>query len=332
MSILLTGGAGYIGSHTAYALLAAGEEVVVIDDLSTGRRKSIPAGVQFGMMDAGDTARMIEIIREHDVEAIMHFAGSIQVEESMRDPLKYYHNNVETSRGLLQAAVAGGVKHFIFSSTAAVYGNPQSVPVSEGDPTVPVSPYGKTKLVVEGMLEDVAAASGSTMNYAALRYFNVAGADPEGRVGHTIEHQPSHLIKTALAVAMGRKPALTINGTDYPTPDGTCIRDYIHVSDLAEAHVAVLNSLRLGGKNQIYNVGYGKGYSVKEVVESTRRVTKKPLPVVYGPRRAGDVAEVIADARRIWVETGWSPRYNNLDQMIGDQYRFEQSQQAAPVA
>lgn len=323
MAILVTGGAGYIGSHVALALLERGETVIVVDDLSTGKAERVPKGAELVRQNAGDTWMMTELIKRHQVEAIMHFAAYIRVEESVAQPLRYYANNVGNTRGLLEAAV-GRVKYFVFSSSAAVYGNPVVTPVAEDAPLAPLNPYGHSKRMAEQVIED--ACRNTQTRHASLRYFNVAGADPTGKAGYSLEDQPSHLIRTALAVATGRKEKLVVFGTDYPTPDGTCIRDYIHVSDLAQAHVDVLQCLRAGYESAVYNVGYGHGYSVREVVDSVRRVTGREFPVEYGPRRAGDSTAIVADPSRLRRGTGWTFRHNRLDDMIAHQYEWERSQ------
>src|SRR6266702_3663900 len=268
MSVLVTGGAGYIGSHTVRALVEAGESVVVIDDLSTGFSAFVPAGVPLLIGDAADENLVEGAITAHGVESIIHFAGSVVVPDSMRDPLAYYRNNTMTTRSLLNAAVKCGVNRFIFSSTAAVYGNPDQVPMPEHAPTRPLSPYGSSKLMTELMLHDVAAAHG--MSYVALRYFNVAGADPQGRVGLATVGA-THLLKIAVEAATGQRAKIDVYGTDYPTPDGSCIRDFIHVTDLAQAHRAALSYLRGGGPSVTLNCGYGRGYSVMETIEAVRR-------------------------------------------------------------
>jgi UDP-glucose 4-epimerase len=310
MTILVTGGAGYIGSHMVHELADAGESVVVLDDLSTGFRSALPATVPLFVGDAGDFALVSSIIGEHRVEAIIHFAGSIVVPDSLRDPLGYYRNNTMNSRTLLEAAVKGGVRHFIFSSTAAVYGNPDILPVSEDAPTKPLSPYGTSKLMTEIMLHDVAAAH--DLKYAILRYFNVAGADPKLRTGQSTR-AATHLIKVAVETALGMRPRLDVYGTDYPTPDGTCIRDYIHVSDLARAHSAALAHLRQDGASITCNCGYGRGYSVLEVIEAVKRAAGRNFAVHRTERRPGDPASLVADVRRIHAVLKWSPRYDDLD-------------------
>lgn len=313
MSVLVTGGAGYIGSHMAHALADAGEPVVVLDNLSTGFAWALPGSAILVRGDMGDEDLVGRTIREHGIEAIVHFAAKIVVPESVADPLGYYLNNTVKSRALLAAAVAGGVKHVIFSSTAAVYGEPKTMPVAENVPLDPVSPYGRSKLMTEWMLQDVSRAH--PLTYVALRYFNVAGADPKGRTGQSTANA-THLIKVACQAALGTRPGLEVFGTDYPTPDGSCLRDYIHVTDLAEAHLAALRHLRAGGASGVYNCGYGQGYSVLEVIEVVKRVSGVDFPVKLSPRRPGDPAAIVAKADRIRAELGWKPRLDDLETIV----------------
>src|SRR6202048_1087080 len=313
MTVLVTGGAGYIGSHMVQALAEAGESVVVIDNLSTGFSQFLPQGVPLFIGDAEDENLVEGVIAAHDVESIIHFAGSVVVPESMRDPLGYYRNNTMTTRSLLNVAVKCDVKRFIFSSTAAVYGNPDQVPVPESAPTRPLAPYGSSKLMTEIMLHDVASAHG--MNYIVPRYFNVAGADPLARIGLATVGA-THLLKIAVEAATGQRAKIDVFGTDYPTPDGSCIRDFIHVSDLAQAHRAALSYLRGGGTSMTLNCGYGRGYSVIETLEGGRRVSGRNFAVQYAPRRPGDIMTMIADTGRIRSTLGWTPQYNDL-QTIG---------------
>jgi len=320
MTILVTGGAGYIGSHMVHELADAGERVVVLDDLSTGFRSSLPMTVPLFVGDAGDQNLVSSIIREHDVTAIIHFAGSIVVPDSLRDPLGYYRNNTMNTRSLLEAAVNGGVRQFIFSSTAAVYGNPATLPIAENAPTKPLSPYGTSKLMSEIMLHDVAAAH--DFQYVILRYFNVAGADPKQRTGQSTQ-AATHLIKVAVEAALDLRPLLQVYGTDYPTPDGTCIRDYIHVSDLARAHAAALAHLRGGGASMTFNCGYGRGYSVLEVVQAVKRVSGRDFAVRMAGRRPGDPASLVADVRRIRDVLDWSPQFSDLDVIAGHALAWE---------
>jgi UDP-glucose 4-epimerase len=308
--VLVTGGAGYIGSHMVLALAEAGESVVVIDNLTTGFSALLPEGVPLFIGDAADENLVEGVITAHGVESIIHFAGSVVVPDSMRDPLAYYRNNTMTTRSLLTAAVKCGVDRFIFSSTAAVYGNPDQVPVPESAPTRPLSPYGSSKLMTEIMLHDTAAAHG--MNYVVLRYFNVAGADPKGRIG-LATLGATHLLKIAVEAATEQRAKIDVFGTDYPTPDGSCIRDFIHVSDLAQAHRAALSYLRGGGASVTLNCGYGRGYSVLETIEAVRRVSGRNFAVQYAPRRPGDIMTMIADTGRIRATLDWTPQFDDLE-------------------
>ena len=320
MTVLVTGGAGYIGSHTVHALVDAGERVVVLDNLSTGFATALPKQMLPIVGDVGDQALVASLIEDHGVEAIIHFAGSTIVPESMTDPLSYYGNNTANSRSLIEAAVKGGVRHFIFSSTAAVYGNPARMPISEDDPTVPASPYGWSKLMTEIMLRDASAAYG--IGHVALRYFNVAGADPQMRTGLSTPGA-THLIKVAVEAALGRRPQIDVYGTDYPTPDGTCIRDFIHVSDLSRAHLAALTYLRDGGANATLNCGYGRGYSVREVLDAVRRAVGHSFTVNFGERRAGDIVVSVAAANRIRELLSWTPELDDLDAIVGHALAWE---------
>ena len=320
MIILVTGGAGYIGSHTVYALLERGDKVVVLDDLSTGIRSQVGEGAAFVQGDIANTALVSSLIAQHAVEAVIHFAGSIVVPESVRDPLGYYENNVVKSRVLLEACVQSGVRQFIFSSTATVYAEDAPQPLAEGAPKSPISPYARSKLMTAWMLEDVSRAH--DLRHMALRYFNVAGADPKGRTGQSTP-KATHLIKRASQVALGQVPHLDIFGTDYPTPDGTGVRDYIHVSDLAEAHLLALDALSGGAASTSYNVGYGRGLSVREVIAGVERVTGKKLPVKESPRRPGDPPTLISDPSRIKRELGWKPSHEELDGIIRSALSWE---------
>jgi len=320
MTVLVTGGAGYIGSHMVHALADAGEPVVVVDDLSTGFRSALPATVPLFVGDVGDQHLVASIIGEHKVNAIIHFAGSIVVPDSLRDPLGYYRNNTVNTRALIECAVSGGVKHFIFSSTAAVYGNPAVLPVREDAATRPMSPYGTSKLMSEIMLHDVAAAH--DFRYVILRYFNVAGADPKGRTGQSTP-AATHLIKVGVETALGLRSKLDVYGTDYPTPDGTCIRDYIHVSDLARAHSVALAHLRRGGPAMTFNCGYGHGYSVLDVIGAIERVIGRKLPVQMVGRRPGDPVNLVADVGRIHSTLEWKPQLNNLDTIVSHALAWE---------
>jgi UDP-glucose 4-epimerase len=321
MTVLVSGGAGYIGSHMVHALADAGESVVVLDNLSTGFRSALPVSVPLFIGDVGDMDLAGSIIRDHNISAIIHFAGSIVVPDSVRDPLGYYRNNTGNTRALVEAAVKGGVKQFIFSSTAAVYGNPAVLPVREDAPTRPMSPYGTSKLMSEIMLHDTAAAY--DFRYVILRYFNVAGADPKQRTGQSTP-AATHLIKVAGETALGMRPKLDVFGTDYPTPDGTCVRDYIHVSDLARAHSAALAYLRKGGSQMTFNCGYGHGYSVLEVIAAVERVIGRKLPVQMVDRRPGDPISLVADTSRIRSTLDWTPQYNDLDTIVSHAMAWEQ--------
>jgi UDP-glucose 4-epimerase len=320
MTVLVTGGAGYIGGHTVLALLDRGETPVVLDDLSTGTRAAVPPSVPFYVGDVGDAQLISRLVREHSIDAILHFAAKIVVPDSVVDPLGYYMANTLKTHALLQAAVRADVKHFIFSSTAAVYGNPDIVPVSESADPRPLSPYGRSKLMSEQMLADTGASYG--LRYVALRYFNVAGADPACRHGQSTPGA-THLIKVALETALGQRSHMSIYGYDYPTPDGTCVRDYIHVSDLARAHLTALDYLRGDGVSRILNCGYGRGYSVREVIHAVRMVSGAEFEIRHAPRRAGDPASVVANSDQL-VKLGWKPELNDLPTMIEHAYRWEQ--------
>lgn len=313
MAVLVTGGAGFIGSHMVLALLDAGEKVVVLDNLSTGFRWAVPQQATLVVGDVGDQDLVRTVIRKYGIKAIVHFAGSIVVPESVVDPLGYYNNNTANSRALMEAAVATGIKHFIFSSTAAVYGNPTENPVSETAIPAPVSPYGWSKLMTEVMLADTARAH--DFRYVALRYFNVAGADPKGRSGQSTP-RATHLIKVACETALGQRTHMDVFGTDYPTADGTCIRDYIHVTDLISAHVAALDYLRSGGTSEIFNCGYSKGFSVLEVIEAVKRVSGADFDVRLSPPRPGDPARIVAGSKKIRETLGWQPQHDDLDEIV----------------
>jgi UDP-glucose 4-epimerase len=319
--VLVTGGAGYIGSHAVLALKDAGWSVSVIDDLSNGSRRVVPDDVPFFEGNIADRALMDRILREQGIGAIMHFAGSIVVPESVDNPLKYYANNTLASHSLISAAVAAGVKHILFSSTAAVYGAPERVPIVEDGPKLPINPYGASKLMTERMLDDASAAH--PFNYGALRYFNVAGADPQGRTGQ-IGKGSTHLIKIAVEAAVGRRDHVAVFGDDYPTPDGTCIRDYIHVSDLAAAHVAALEWLtRHPDENLVMNCGYGNGLSVLEVLEAVDKANGKPVSRLIEGRRAGDPPMLVAGNARLLETLDWRPAYNDIDRIVGDALAWE---------
>ena len=321
LPVLITGGAGYIGSHAVLAFRDAGWPVVVIDNLTTGFRSAVPADVPFVEGNVDDAALVADTISAHGIRAIVHFAGSIVVPESVTDPLGYYLNNTVRSRALIAAAVAAAVPHFIFSSTAAVYGVPEVIPVREDSPTTPINPYGMSKLMTEAMLRDTAAVH--PMNYAALRYFNVAGADPAGRAGQSTAGA-THLIKIAAEAANGKRGHVSVFGTDYATPDGTGVRDYIHVSDLAEAHVAALEKLIADpATSYIMNAGYGRGFSVNQILDAVDRVTNMTLDRRIEPRRAGDPDTLVADNARIMATVDWTPKRADLDGIVKDALAWE---------
>lgn len=322
MTVLVTGGAGYIGSHMVLALLDAGEKTVVIDNLSTGFRGAVPSPAVLIEGNVGDQDLVRRVIAEHGVRAIIHFAGSIVVPDSVADPLGYYLNNTVNSRALIEAAVQTGVRSFIFSSTAAVYGNPEKIPVKEDAPLRPVSPYGTSKLMTEMMLADTAVAH--DFRYVALRYFNVAGADPAGRAGQSTP-RATHLIKVACETALGKRASMDVYGTDYATPDGTCVRDYIHVTDLVAAHTAALLYLEAGGTSDIFNCGYSSGYSVFEVIDAVKRAAGGPFPVNLSPRRPGDAEAIVADSAKIRERLGWVPKLADLDLIVGHALAWERS-------
>ncbi len=313
MTVLVTGGAGYIGNHTVYALLDRGDDVVVLDDLSTGSRSLVGDKAVFVEGDVADQALVARIIREYGIDAVVHFAGSIVVPESVAQPLAYYANNVVASRSLIETCVREGVNAFIFSSTATVYAADASQPLHEEAPKAPISPYARSKLMTEWMLEDTSRAY--DFRYIVLRYFNVAGADPEGRTGQSAP-RATHLIKRACQVALGRVSHLDIFGTDYPTPDGTGIRDYIHVTDLANAHLLALDALRAGAAATSYNCGYGRGLSVRQIVEGIEAVLGHKLSVKEGPRRPGDSPVLVADPRKLKAALHWQPKHEDLDGIL----------------
>ena len=313
MQILVTGGAGYIGSHVVLALRDSGHSVLVLDNLSAGHRRAVPADTSFVQMDVSDSDAIGNIIEHHRVDSVIHFAGSVVVPHSMRDPLEYYRNNTCASRSLINCCVKKGVRHFVFSSTAAVYGSPAVIPVSEDMPTVPINPYGTSKLMTEWMLRDAAAAHDLT--FVVLRYFNVAGADPSGRTGQSTPFA-THLVKVACEAAVGRREYIEIFGSDYETPDGTCIRDYIHVSDLADAHCRALEHLASGGASIVLNCGYGRGHSVLEVLSSVQRVAATRLNIRPAPRRPGDSPKLVADTAKLRHVLDWRPRLDSLDAIV----------------
>jgi len=321
LPVLVTGGAGYIGSHAVLALKDAGWRVAVIDDLSNGSREVVPDDVPFFQGSIAERVLVDSIIDDLGIGAIMHFAGSIVVPESVEQPLKYYANNTLASHALISAAVDAGVKHIVFSSTAAVYGAPERVPIVEDDPKLPINPYGASKLMTERMLEDASAAY--PFNYGALRYFNVAGADPQGRTGQ-IGKGSTHLIKVAVEAAVGKREQVAVYGSDYPTPDGTCIRDYIHVSDLAAAHVAALDWLtQHPDRNLVMNCGYGTGLSVLEVLDAVDRTNGEPVKRVMEGRRAGDPPALVAANARLLDTLDWRPAYADIDRIVGDALAWE---------
>lgn len=321
MKVLVTGGAGYIGSHAVLALRDQGVHVIVLDNLTTGFSWAVPDDVPFFEGNVGDTQLVTNLLKEQEIGAIMHFAGSIVVPESVENPLKYYGNNTANSRALLEAAVAADVKHFIFSSTAATYGIPEQVPVSEDAPKLPINPYGMSKLMTEIMLADIVKAH--PINFCALRYFNVAGADPEGRTGQSTAGA-THLIKVAVEAALGKREHVSVFGTDYDTPDGTGVRDYIHVSDLAAAHVLALEALAASPEeSMIMNCGYGRGFSVNEVLDSVDRVAGVTIKRKIEGRRAGDPDALTADNRRILARLPWQPRYQDLDTIVAHALAWE---------
>ncbi|MGD1876756.1 MAG: UDP-glucose 4-epimerase GalE [Kiloniellaceae bacterium] len=318
--VLITGGAGYIGSHTVLACRDAGYSVVVIDNLSKGLRRLVPEDVPFHQGDVGDPTLLAEVFSRHGISSVIHFAADIVVPESVAAPLSYYLNNTCKTRSLLQACVDHGISRIVFSSTAAVYGQPETIPVGETAPTQPANPYGTSKLMSEWMLRDASRAH--ALRYVALRYFNVAGADPEGRTGQATP-EATHLIKVACEVASGKRRAIEVFGDDYDTPDGTCVRDYIHVSDLARAHVGALDHLRGGGESLTLNCGYGRGYSVREVLDGLERIIGRPVPARMAPRRPGDVPALVADASRLRQIFGWVPQHDDLDFILRTALQWE---------
>jgi UDP-glucose 4-epimerase len=321
MTVLVTGGAGYIGSHMVWALLDAGEDVVVVDRLSTGFDWAVAPEAKLIRADVADSVAITEIIRSHQIEAIVHFAGSISVPDSIVDPLGYYQNNTASSLALIRAAIETGVHKFVFSSTAAVYGSPKGDhPVAETTPTSPQSPYGVSKLMTETMLADAAAAH--DFRYAALRYFNVSGADPLGRTGQSTRGA-ANLIKVATEAAMGKRDGIEVFGTDYPTRDGTCVRDFIHVTDLVAAHMDALSYLRAGGESLVANCGYGRGYTVREVLDSVRRISGRDFEIRLGARREGDIVTSVADSTRARTLLGWQPQHDDIDKIVGSALAWE---------
>lgn len=324
MNILVTGGAGYIGSHTVRELVAGDHRVIVLDNLSRGHRAAV-GGTLLVRGDTSDTRLMEELFKKHKIEAVMHFAASSQVGESVRHPSGYYHNNVVKGLALLDAMVQAGVPYLVFSSTAAVYGEPEEVPITEEHPTLPTNPYGATKLALESAMRWYSDAY--SLRFTSLRYFNAAGADPAGDIGE--DHDPeTHLIPLVLRVALGNLPHLEVFGADYPTPDGTCIRDYVHVNDLAAAHVLALDKMASGGPSAVYNLGNGSGYSVLEVIKAAGEVTAKPVKVKFGARRPGDPAVLVAGSQKIKDELGWEPRFVDLRSIVDTAWRWHRSHPA----
>ena len=327
-TILVTGGAGYIGSHTVLQLRARGQKVVVLDNLYTGFRQAV-LDTPLVVGSVGDSALVGQVLREHKIDTVMHFAANTIVPESVADPLKYYGNNTCSTRSLLQSCAEAGVKNFVFSSTAAVYGIPSGPYAEETSPTAPINPYGTSKLMSEWMLRDLALAS--SMRYVVLRYFNVAGSDSTGRIGQSTR-LATLLVKVAVEASIGKRSHLSVFGTDYATPDGTGVRDYIHVEDLAAAHLDALTYLRDGGKSVTLNCGYGHGYSVREVIKSVERVGEKPLVVKEEPRRAGDPPVLIAKADKVRHTLGWKPRLDDLDTIVRTSLEWERKLQISPWA
>jgi UDP-glucose 4-epimerase len=322
--ILVTGGAGYIGSHTLHRLKEKALPAVALDNLYSGHRWAVPKGTELVVGDIADRSLVEGLLRTHKIDSVIHFAAHLAVEESVREPLKYYRNNVLGSLNLIEACQAAGVKNFIFSSTCSLYGTPAKNPISEDFPTIPESPYARTKLVTEGMLRDAEASGKSKMRFVSLRYFNVGGAHVGGGLGQATP-EATQLVKVAAEVACGKRDKMLVFGTDYPTPDGTCIRDYIHVDDLADVHVLALDYLRKGGKSEILNCGYGRGYSVLEVIEMMKKVSGVDFKTETRPRRPGDVVAVWADTSKMDKVLGWKPRYNDLELICRTAYEWEKA-------
>jgi UDP-glucose-4-epimerase GalE len=321
--ILVTGGAGYIGSHAVKALMQASFRPVVYDNLSTGHRELVTGG-ELIEGDLRDKARLDDVFKQYPVAAVMHFASHCYVGESWEDPYKYYHDNLVNALNLFGAMIAHKVKKFIFSSTCAVYGNPERIPISETHPLNPVNPYGHSKLFIEKMLRDFDVVYG--LRYVSLRYFNAAGADPEGRLGE--DHDPeTHLIPRAFDAVLGRMETLRVNGDDYPTPDGTCVRDYIHVTDLAAAHRLALERLLAGGASDVFNLGTGQGFSIRQVIDQVEKTTGKNVPIIIGPRRPGDPPVLVADAQKAFTQLGWKPKYASIEQVIGTAWIWHRKRQ-----
>ena len=322
MAILVLGGAGYIGSHTVYELIDAGRDVVVADNLQTGFKAAVHPKARFYQADIRDRAAMDALFEKENIEGVIHFAASSQVGESMSDPLKYYDNNLGGTMVLLASMVAHGVDKIVFSSTAATYGEPEQVPILEGDKTQPTNCYGETKLAMEHMMSWVSRAHG--LRYVALRYFNACGAHPSGAIGEA--HNPeTHLVPIILQVPNGQREAVSVFGDDYPTRDGTCVRDYIHVTDLAQAHILALDYLLQGGENNVFNLGNGVGFTVNEVIECARKVTGHAIPAVVSPRRAGDPAQLVASSEKARTVLGWKPQYDNLETIISTAWAWHKA-------
>lgn len=318
MNILVTGGAGYIGSHTVRALIKAGHKPVIVDNFSRGHKAAVPQGIPCIEMDIADPS-IVDLMKDYAIEGIMHFAAHSQVGESMVNPAIYYENNVVGSWKLIESARQAGVKHFVFSSTAAVYGEPEEVPIREDAALNPTNVYGRTKLMIEQTLQDYSNIYG--MTYVALRYFNAAGADPSGEIGE--DHSPeTHLIPLVLSAALGTRPNITVFGTDYDTQDGTCVRDYIHVNDLAQAHVLAMDYLAKGHESTVFNLGSGNGFSVKAIIDTAKAVTGVDIPVVYGDRRAGDPSTLIASSQKIKDVLGWNPQFSKVEDLIADAWAW----------
>jgi UDP-glucose 4-epimerase len=318
MNILVTGGAGYIGSHAIRKLIGVGHHVVVLDNLSYGHREALPNDVPFYQVDIRETDRIEGILRKHDIKAVMHFAALISVGESVQEPLLYYRNNTAGAMSLLEAMERVDVKRFVFSSTAATYGEPEETPIFETTKQLPINPYGRSKWFVEQILRDIAAAD-PEFGFMAFRYFNVAGASEDGSIGE--DHQPeTHLIPLVLSAAMGKRDKITVFGTDYPTPDGTCIRDYVHVNDLVAAHVLGIEALS-GGDAKFYNLGIGRGYSVKEILDAAKKATGKEIPTAFGSRRDGDPARLFANSDKVQKELGWKPQHTDIEGVIASAWR-----------
>ena len=322
MAVLVCGGAGYIGSHTVRQLIKAGEEVIIADNLSKGHRAAIDSSVKFYECDIRDKAALKKIFAENKIEAVFHFAAYIEAGESVKLPLKYFNNNVYGMQILLEAMTECGVDKIIFSSSAAVYGEPEKIPIGENDATFPVNPYGDSKLIMEIMMRRVSAAQG--VRYVSLRYFNASGASEDGSIGED-HHPESHLIPLILQVPLGKRDHITIFGTDYPTPDGTCIRDYIHVLDLADAHICALNYLRGGGASNFFNLGSGKGFSVKEIIDAAQKVTAQKIKTELGARRAGDPARLIASSDKARKILGWTPQFDDIEKIIATAWNWHKS-------